>query len=396
MALYEVTVDVLTSKDGKKAKVIASTATIRGAQEQIRHLYGRDYLQFPLAVQKHNDTFVSREVPVKEQPGRLYVGLCSPGVSNKIQAIQLIAALTVITRSKLSAAMDPYYTMLGYFNTVKELSGMLTTFQDEIVSRLDLLDPGKRFEHSLVVEEMTSRRKAYEIPQLLAQMEKRYDDQEALDAVLATNMISVGVDVDRLGLMVVQGQPKTTSEYIQATSRVGRKYPGLVLTTLNPMRSRDLSHFEQFRSYHQSLYRHVEAMSVTPFASGALYKGLRGAIVGVIRQTLNELSKEQSANSFARSNELEHLIERFMQRAADTKLDTSELTQEIDGILAWWQLAAEKYGEIGELSYKKNPNNGKPHLLRQFDEKGRGDVAMPAMMSLRNVEGSIEIEVKRK
>ena len=372
-ALYEVAVDVLTSKDGKKAKVIASTATIRGAQEQIRHLYGRDYLQFPLAVQKQNDTFVSREVPVTEQPGRLYIGLCSPGVIIKIQAIQLIAALTVITRSKLSTAMDPYYTMLGYFNTVKELSGMLTTFQDEIVSRLDLLDPNKLFEHSLVVEEMTSRRKAYEIPQLLAQIEKPYDDSDALDAVLATNMISVGVDVDRLGLMVVQGQPKTTSEYIQATSRVGRKYPGLVLTTLNPMRSRDLSHFEQFRSYHQSLYRHVEAMSVTPFASGALYKGLRGAVVGVIRQSLTDLSKEQSANSFARTDELEQLIERFIQRAVDTKLDTSELTQEIEDILAWWQRAADKYAEKGELSYKKNPNNGKPHLLKQFDEKGRGD-----------------------
>ncbi|WP_107841254.1 DISARM system helicase DrmA [Metasolibacillus meyeri] len=395
-ALYEVAVDILTSREGKKAKVIASTATIRGAKEQIRHLYGRDYLQFPLAVQKQNDTFVSREVPVTEKSGRLYVGVCSPGVSNKIQAIQLFAALAVITRSNLSKAMDPYYTMLGYFNTVKELSGMLTTFQDEIVSRLDVLDSSKIFEHSLVVEEMTSRRKAYEIPQLLAQMEKQYDDEQALDAVLATNMISVGVDVDRLGLMVVQGQPKTTSEYIQATSRVGRKYPGIVITTLNPMRSRDLSHFEQFRSYHQSLYRHVEAMSVTPFASGALYKGLRGALVGVIRQSLLELSKEQSANAYVRSDELEQLIERFIQRAVETQLETSELTQEIENILDWWQIAADKYAEKGELSYKKNLNNGKPHLLRQFGEKGRGDVSMPAMMSLRNVEGSIEVEVKRK
>ena len=127
-----------------------------------------------------------------------------------------------------------------------------------------------------------------------------------------------------------------------------------------------------------------------------MYKGLRGAVVGVIRQSLLELSKEQSANAFARTDELERLIERFIQRAAETQLDTSELTQEIEDILAWWQLAAEKYAEKGELSYKKNPNNGKPHLLRQFDEKGRGDVALPVMMSLRNVEGSIEVEVKRK
>ena len=114
---------------------------------------------------------------------------------------------------------------------------------------------------------MTSRKKAKEIPELLTVMEKTKDESGALDAVLATNMISVGVDVNRLGIMVVHGQPKTTSEYIQATSRVGRAYPGLVLTIFNSMRSRDLSHYEQFKMYHQTLYRNVEAMSVTPFAS---------------------------------------------------------------------------------------------------------------------------------
>lgn len=393
--LYEVAVDLLTSNAGNRAKVIASTATIRGAKEQILHLYGRDYLQFPLAVQKQNDTYVAHETATIEKPGRLYVGVCSPGVSNKIQAIQLFAALTTITRTRLSKEMDPYYTMLGYFNTVKELSGMLTTFHDEIVSRLDLLDPNKEFDHELVVEEMTSRKKAYEIPLLLAQMEKEYAENEALDAVLATNMISVGVDVDRLGVMVVQGQPKTTSEYIQATSRVGRKYPGLVITTLNSMRSRDLSHFEQFRAYHQSLYRHVEVMSVTPFASGALYKGLRGVLVGVLRQMIPELGAENAVNKFSRTEEVESLIDQFLKRADATEIDTTELKRATEKILEWWDHAVESYPDANKISYKKNPNNGKPSLLREFGEDGRSYVTQPAMMSLRNVEGTIEIEVKK-
>lgn len=393
--LYEVAVDLLTSNYGKKAKVIASTATIRGAKEQILHLYGRDYLQFPLAVQRQNDTFVADEVSVKEHPGRLYLGVCSPGVSNKIQAIQVYAALATITRSQLSKAMDPYYTTLGYFNTVKELSGMYTTFQDEIISRLDLLDENKTFKHELVVEEMTSRKKAYEIPLLLAQMEKNYTEPETLDAVLATNMISVGVDVDRLGVMVVQGQPKTTSEYIQATSRVGRKYPGLVITILNSMRSRDLSHFEQFRAYHQTLYRHVEAMSVTPFAIGALHKGLRGALVGALRQLIPSLSAENAVNKFSKTEEVEQVIEQFISRAEATQLDTKQLKEMTATIVEWWEKAAREYADTNAISYKNNPNNGKPSLLKQFGEETKSAVTKPAMMSLRNVEGSIEIEVKR-
>lgn len=127
-------------------------------------------------------------------------------------------------------------------------------------------------------------------------LEKTIDEEDVLDAVLATNMISVGVDINRLGVMIMHGQPKTTSEYIQVTSRVGREYPGLVLTTFNPMRSRDLSHYERFIAFHQSIYRHVEAMSVTPFSVGARKKVMTGAFIGYLRQMLVPISKEKSAN----------------------------------------------------------------------------------------------------
>lgn len=389
--LYEVAIDLLTRHNGIPAKVIASTATISGADEQIRALYGRSMMQFPLAVQKANDNFVSKEIPTNQKSGRYYVGVCAPGVSNKIQAIHMYSAYATITRSQSKFKVDPYFTMLGYFNTVKELAGMMTTFKDEIMSRLNMLDPNETFNHDLVIEELTSRKKAQEIPQLLNQMEKTMNEEGVLDGVLATNMISVGVDVDRLGTMIVQGQPKTTSEYIQATSRVGRQYPGLVFVLLNSARSRDISHFERFKVYHQSLYRHVETMSVTPFAKGALHKGLTGAFIGYIRQTLMDVNAEQSTTNILKlGEELENNILAFLERVQDANEDTIE--DEVRELIHWWTETAEVY--VNEkLSYSLKSKYAKYHLLKGFNEKGKIEEARPAMMSLRNVEGAIEIEV---
>lgn len=388
--LYEVAIDLLTRHNGRPAKVIASTATISGADEQIRALYGRNMQQFPLAVQKANDNFVSKEVPTTEKPGRYYVGICAPGVSNKIQAIQTYSAYATITRTQSKFKVDPYYTMLGYFNTVKELASMNTTFKDEINTRLNMLDPNKKFNHDLVVEELTSRKKAQEIPQLLTQMERTMDEAGVLDAVLATNMISVGVDVDRLGTMIVQGQPKTTSEYIQATSRVGRKYPGLVFVLLNSRRPRDLSHFERFKVYHQALYRHVETMSVTPFATGALYKGLTGTFIGFLRQSIMEMNAEQSPKKIIQlQQEVEDATVQFLTRVQDAYGTTIET--EVKDLLEWWQELADKYSDQ-KFAYKPS-KYVKASLLRSFSEENKNQDARPAMMSLRNVESAIEIEV---
>lgn len=388
--LYEVAVDLLCEQDGKGPKIIASTATIRGADKQVKALYGREVVQFPLAVQKADDNFVSYHVDTEKKPGRLYVGICAPGVSWKIQSIQTYAALITITRTMSTEYIDPYWTILGYFNTVKELAGMLTTFKDEIPTRLNLLDPDEKFSHELNVEEMTSRKKAKEIPELLNTMEKTMNEPEALDAVLATNMISVGVDVNRLGIMVVHGQPKTTSEYIQATSRVGREFPGLVLTIFNSIRSRDLSHFEKYKAYHQAIYRNVEAMSVTPFSVGSRRKGLTGSFIGYLRQTLVEISREKSADKFRNTNKVQQLKERFIKRIVKTNhWDRYEANKVLSEYLDWWEKTAEKYQ--GQLSYKKSQYT-KNHLLKQFTEKEKTIEARPAMSSLRNVEGEILVE----
>lgn len=387
--LYELAIDYLCQYNGRGPKVIASTATISGAEEQVKRLYGRKLSQFPIAVTDSRDNFFSYQVPLEEKPGRFYMGVCSPGVSGAIHTVHTYAALLSAVRSMdVDDSIDPYWTVLGYFNTVKELSGTSTKLEDEIPIRLKLLNESKET-NGVTYEELTSRKKAAEIPKVLSAIERKYDDN-GLDVVLATNMISVGVDIDRLGLMVMHNQPKTVSEYIQATSRVGRKYPGLVVTLFNSMRSRDLSHFERFKAFHEAMYLHVEPTSVTSFATGSLERGLTGLIVGMIRQADYALQKETSAVHFRENSVTEEILDFVIKRAVSTgEINTEAIKSEINRIYQWWEEIAT---QEEKLSYRQSKEHGRTkHILRDFKEKTNYKHAKPVLNSLRNVEGEIKI-----
>ena len=177
-------------------------------------------------------------------------------------------------------------------------------------------------------QELTSRLASWQIPPLLKRMDvtfprpaKEEKGVYPVDVLLATNMISVGVDIDRLGLMVVTGQPKTTSEYIQATSRVGRQHPGLVVTMYNWVAPRDISHYERFKSYHAAFYRYVEPISVTPFSSRALDRGLHGMFGATQRLEQTQASEEFSANKFEPTAAwAKEAIKEIAERATKTDL----------------------------------------------------------------------------
>ena len=252
--LYETAVDVLCSAQGSKPKVIASTATIRRADAQMASLFDRGVRQFPPMGISAADSFFSVEVPPAEKGTRLYVGVTAPGTSQTTLLVRTYAAIlqAVAELDGPPAVKDPYWTLIGYFNSLRVLGGARMQVQDDVNDRLDLLSrwhasTRREIEHRI---ELTSREPSGDIPDHLRRMDIRYPDPEALDVILATNMISVGVDINRLGLMAVMGQPQSTSEYIQATSRVGRRYPGLVITMLNAAKSRDRSHYESFRDFH--------------------------------------------------------------------------------------------------------------------------------------------------
>ncbi|MGW3850418.1 DISARM system helicase DrmA [Streptomyces fagopyri] len=326
VGLFEVAIDVMTdwrTKDGRPVRplLVASTATARNASDQVRALYGRDVTIFPPQVLDAGNTFFSKEIPVsKDKPGRRYVGISTTGVrltTAEIRVAEVLMAGGQLLLDRSGSAADPYMSLVGYFSATRELAGMARYMSDDIQTALAKGRPWSKLPRrtgtnygSLHVAELTSRVATADITATLDQMAMSFDpgfdstagkrNRRALreakkpeptrevnpyDVVLATSMLQVGVDVTRLGLMLVVGQPKNTAEYIQASSRVGRAAdrPGLVLALGNWARPRDLAHFEQFRHYHETFYAQVEALSVTPFSVTSLERGLDGVLVSAAR-----------------------------------------------------------------------------------------------------------------
>ncbi len=313
VGLYETMVDELCTwrwgADRIRPKIVSSTATVRRAREQVHQLFGRDLRVFPPPVLDAGQTFFSEQIPVSpESPGRRYRGLCAHGIRLKQAEIRIAESLLTATQYLLDLhgqAADPYMTMVAYFNALRELAGMKRLVDDDISIRARRgTDKGLANRWvPMEVQELTSRTPSSRIAETLRQLDVAADPafdstaarsakprparqgRRPIDVLLATSMLQVGVDVSRLGLMVMTGQPKNTAEYIQATSRVGRDpaRPGLILTLYNWARPRDLAHYETFCHYHETFYRRVEPLSVTPFSQRAIDRGLTGVLVGMIR-----------------------------------------------------------------------------------------------------------------
>lgn len=295
-------------------KIIASTATISRAKEQCHALYGCDresVFQFPPSGLDAGNSFFAEEN--RNKNGRRYVGILATGsTSDATTAIRLFASLLYGAKAMQvsdESERDPYWTNMGYYNSIRELGQAATWIRADIDQHLDVMYK-RRFEDKRYPtkeeyrksrryiwrdEELTSRISGSEVTASLANLGIRYPGEEnadgrikerPIDICLATNMISVGLDVSRLGLMTVAGQPKTTSEYIQATSRVGRNAknaPGLVFVLYRPGRPRDKSHYEQFKAYHSKVYCNVEPTSVTPFSAPVRERALHAIMVGMMR-----------------------------------------------------------------------------------------------------------------
>ncbi len=326
VGLFEVAIDALCtwrtpSASQARPLLVASTATARNAADQVRALYGRDVTIFPPQVLDVGRTFFSREEEIsKEHPGRRYVGVSTTGVrltTAEIRVAEVLMAAGQLLLDRSGEVADPYLTLVGYFSATRELAGMARYMGDDIQTALarrrpwSLLPARTGTDYGqLNLAELTSRVSSADITMTLDEMvvpfDSAWDSSKAkrdlaarrkagekitdrsmrpFDVVLATSMLQVGVDVERLGLMLVVGQPKNTAEYIQASSRVGRSAsgPGLVVTLGNWARPRDLAHFEQFRYYHETFYAQVESLSVTPFSATSLDRGLDGVLVSAAR-----------------------------------------------------------------------------------------------------------------
>ena len=393
---YETIIEDMCTYDGIKPKYVVSTATIKNAAAQTKCLYGRDMTtQFPPNGFEIGDSFFIKELSIKDNPFRKYVGVCAPGQSVKtallrIYAIILQSAYTLSQEEEFKDVIDPYYSLVGYFNSIRELGGAVRLLQDDIPKRIKRIKNKYGLEKQRFLNrnvEITSRMSSYQIPEKLKQLETTCESKDCLDTAVATNMIAVGMDVDRLGLMVVTGQPKQNSEYIQATSRIGRKYPGLVVTLYNAYRPRDLSHYENFSGYHSQLYRFVEGTTATPFSARARDRVLHAVIISAIRLKFPNLANNADASAIASltNEEIDEVKELILERLNIIKpAAKADASDEIDQFIDWWKLRAAqekplRYYVVGTERYNRlmNPYD-KPHV----------DTEKPTLQSMREVESS--------
>ncbi len=404
VGLYETVVQsaasVAVGRVRLSPKVIASTATIRRAAQQALQLYARKLAIFPPSGLASTDSFFASELPIDpgkdSTAGRLFVGINAPGSSTKTLLVRVYSALLALAAREIAVdaeSSDPYGTLVGYFNSLRALGGAMRLVEDDVSNvrlRYLHLQRGLPRRHVSDPKELTSRVESWSIPGLLKELDNKFPRGERdwpVDVLLATNMISVGVDIDRLGMMVVSGQPKSTAEYIQATSRVGRKHPGLVVTMYNWMGARDLSHYERFEAYHAALYRHVEAISVTPFSSRALDRGLRGVFAALMRLEGAHMASDEGAQRFDPSSiAVADVIDRICARAAvlGTRDDAAVVRERLLAYRDQWARLGEAGLVYSWLNDAQAPPNNSRVLLRTSGTSNEGAWSTPG--SLREVE----------
>jgi len=432
VGLYEAAIDQLCSRilgDKKvRPKIIVSTATVRRAPGQVRALFDRrDTRIFPPPGPNREDSFFAQSLPLEDPGSRHYLGIAVPGGSPKVLFLRSTVTLMAVAetawkQSKPDAKnpAEPYMTLLAYFNALRELGGARRIIEEEIGPRLRTYDRRLRVGNTTnlrarnvkyEVLELTSRVKTDDVAEArrrLASVFKGRADSDSVDIALATNMISVGLDITRLGLMLVSGQPKTTAEYIQATSRVGRdpEKPGLVVVLLNMNKPRDRSHYERFLGFHSMFYRSVEATSVTPFSPRALDRALAPVAVALARLGLSPFTPSKGAK-LAQSlrGDLDSVGESLANRAASYKEQpareqteqAAKVRQHVGRILDYWARIAKEVGDAGgDLGYQKEPGVARHLLYEMLDTEPLPPYWKPfrSPRSLRDVEPGVLIKIK--
>jgi hypothetical protein len=425
--LYETVIDELcTKQNGEKRvppKYVVSTATARQAKKQVQTLFARRFAQFPPTGLDVNDNFFS--ISAESHPldnngaGRLYVGICAPGKGAQTPLVRIWSSLLQITQDLKNAGADPklidgFTTIVGYFNALRELAGAASLYRQDIPERMDYLNGPNTRSLSDNPLELSSRKSSTELPGLLELLDKTVESGSQEDGVLATSMFGTGVDVDRLRLMIINGQPKSTSSYIQASGRVGRKQGGLVVSFFRASRPRDLDHYEFFTGYHRALYKYVEPVTVAPFSPRAREKALGPLSVALLRQAMYILGERVSnqwryqqklqgqrvvtaatnMRNGRHSNEVLKIVDVFMRRVSKLpdgrRPDVSKVISELRSELDRWHSLAHTHGNLlfNEYAMTRPPVN--PVVLGDLQHFFRGlEMAYENVpQSLRDVEGT--------
>jgi hypothetical protein len=407
VGLFEAVIEELcTDRRGEKAikpKIISSTATIRRYQEQIRALYAReDAVLFPPPGLEEGDSFFGRYARKDDgslEPGRKYIGIHAPGLGS-MQTVQ-VRSFTGLLQAPLfleENERDPWWTLLLFFNSLRELGTTLSLLQSDIpdyqqvfVNRLP--KNRKTWRSFWEIRELTGRASGEDIPKSISALEINYPNKDTrpIDVCLASNILEVGVDIDRLSLMVIVGQPKTTSQYIQVSGRVGRSWwerPGLVFTIYGASKPRDRSHFEKFRSYHEKLYSQVEPTSVTPFSPPALDRSLHAIMAAYVQQLGNE-ENTQSPYPFPETM-IDELRDILLPRVRTIDPD------EENNFLTVFEKRSSEWKSREHTLWKANKNTDDLGLLRvagAYATKEEAELSWPTQQSMRSVDAECITEI---
>ncbi|MET3953097.1 helicase-related protein [Arthrobacter sp. UYEF36] len=406
VAVFDAVIQMLLSAGGASPKIVASTATIRSSDEQVQGLYGRAVALYPPSGLDDDRTFFSQ--PVSSGEGRLYLGLMPQALSQMSATVSAASPLIEIPAmldrlGNPGVSRDAYWTAVMYHNSLRELGRTGTLVVDDVNARLE--PRAERLGHDLRIVragrvlELTSRRGPEELPNDLRELRRSVDNSDqAVDVVLSSNMLSVGIDIPRLALMLMVGQPKTTSEYIQATSRVGRgKVQGVVTTLFRSNRARDRSHFETFRGYHEVLYRNVEPTSVTPWSLASRERSLAGAMTALIRHSVPALAENDAAGRLdlddaAQRGTIDALVDRFaslVQRA--DKVEGDDTRERVKVLLNEWDRRARNGRASDSRLLYDRQNQADAALFKRFGQPGEGWLVADSM---RSVEPNVAVDVR--
>ena len=434
--LYETAIDILCANPstGSKPKIIASTATTKKSSMQIDALFGSKSTKiFPPQGFEFGDSHFAKVMQIsKEHPGKTYVGICTTARGHDADARIPACVLRKIRHigenknafhfrgqdlSFTDDDLDPYHTVVAYYNTIKNLGAATRMYEDAVPRCMDIIietlekkyqarnSEKKNSSVMLNREELTGRIEAARVPGILKSVEAKRGSEDALDVLLCTNMLSVGVDVDRLNLMIhSSGQPKSTSEYIQASGRIGRKNPGIILVNYNYMRPRDLSYFENFIEFHSTYHKSIESSTLTPFSKRARDRGLAGVFLALARLTSMDLSSDPKMFDTSNTrikNMIDSITKQILERICKINDQESEDSKEdIGRIVKKWEDAVENFrkqssaGSAG-LEYRRIPYKfkQKPNVeyLLNSSRDAYNEHAFTIPESLREAESEISL-----
>ncbi|PJG84125.1 helicase [Caviibacterium pharyngocola] len=414
--VYEAALDTILRIKGIYPKYVASTATIRMADEQVKKLYAREVSIFPSQGINAEDAYFAKTVPLSKKPGRCYIGYFAPHLSRRDSLAPLATALLRAPSALFNhleqreELIDAWWTQVIYHGSLKGIGVSHNAFNVDISKTYQRLyeqeTTGDNEKENYIepidrqhpnIKQLTSLLSAADNTEIFAKLELNWmKPKECIDVLLATNMISVGLDVSRLALMIINGQPLTTAEYIQASSRVGRStVPGVVFVNYYRDQARSLSHYENFQAYHDGFYRFVEPTSVTPFTYQARKRALAAALVMVMRHSIPNLLNNSGAEQFSSVDEdIANALRQFVQRCglADPERK-SEITQHIQKLAKEWDALIQNCQNscIYQKLVYHHSEQGQKNLLTTLESPEKGYWAI--LNSMRNVEHSGEIDL---